>query len=129
MVVKTSRQIAKSCAQFAEEKKAEDIIVLDLKKRKAFADYMIICSGNSDVHLKAIMDYIYIKLKQEKIYPLHIEGEFARQWLLIDYGAVVVNIFLATFRDFYKLEHLWGNCKQIDWKENASQKNKKNNSK
>ena len=98
-----------------QEKKASNIVVLDLKKVKnAVADFFVICTGNSDTQLDAIgdsvEDTVYKKLKQD---PWQKEGKQNKEWVLIDYVDVVVHIFKKDKRDFFALEELWGDAELI----------------
>lgn len=98
-----------------QERKATDIVVLDLKKVKnAVADYFVICTGNSDTQLDAISDsveeMVHKKLKQG---PWHKEGKQNKEWILIDYVDVVVHVFKKEKRDFFGLEDLWGDAQLI----------------
>lgn len=98
-----------------QEKKASNIVVLDLKKVKnAVADFFVICTGNSDTQLDAIgdsvEDTVYKKLKQ---YPWQKEGKQNKEWVLIDYVDVVVHIFKKDKREFFALEELWGDAELI----------------
>lgn len=95
-----------------QEKKAEDIVVLDLKKVKnAVADFFVICSGNSDTQLDAIADSIEKEVHQRnKENPWHREGKENHEWILLDYVSVVVHIFKRDRREFYALEDLWGDA-------------------
>lgn len=95
-----------------QEKKASNIVVMDLKKVKnAVADYFVICTGNSDTQLDAISDgveeSVYKNLKQG---PWHKEGKQNKEWVLIDYVDVVAHVFKKEKRDFFALEELWGDA-------------------
>ncbi|HKZ36656.1 MAG TPA: ribosome silencing factor [Chryseolinea sp.] len=95
-----------------QEKKASDIVVMDLRKIKnAVADFFIICSGNSDKQLDAISDSIdaevYKKLQEN---PWHTEGKNNKEWMLLDYIDVVAHVFRKDRREFYALERLWGDA-------------------
>ncbi|MGD1889798.1 MAG: ribosome silencing factor [Cyclobacteriaceae bacterium] len=96
-----------------QEKKAEDIVILDLRKVKtAVADFFVICSGNSDTQLDAIADSVEKEVKQRSgDYPWHREGKENREWILLDYVSVVAHIFKRDRREFYALEELWGDAK------------------
>ncbi len=74
-------------------------------------DYFVICTGASNTQVKAISDHISESLRTEKIRPLHIEGEMAQEWILLDYISVVVHVFQPEKREFYALERLWGDAK------------------
>ena len=96
-----------------QEKKALDIVLLDLREIKnAFADYFIICSGNSDTQLEAIANSIDAEVyKGLKENPWHIEGRENKEWMLLDYVTVVAHVFKKDKREFYSLENLWGDAK------------------
>ena len=95
------------CINAILQKKAKEIVVLNLKEISAFTDYMIICSGTSEREVQAIAQAIQLFLKKAGIKPLGIEGESNGQWILIDYGDVVISIFYEPTRSFYNLENLW----------------------
>lgn len=97
----------------AEEKKAENILVLRLTAITEFADYFVICSGNSTRQNQAIADEITDRLKQYKLRPLHTEGYATADWILIDYGAFIVHIFTQSARQFYDLERLWRDAERV----------------
>jgi ribosome-associated protein len=103
----------KDIYQAACEKKAEDILILDIKDLSNFTDYLIILTANSDTQAKTICDYIQEKLKYQGIRPHHIEGYNKGNWILLDYGDIIVNIFLESTRRFYQLEELWHDGKVI----------------
>jgi ribosome-associated protein len=91
----------------AEDRKAEDIVMLDIRKVSVIADYFVICTGTGDRHVKAIAKEIDEKLGDEGKNPVSIEGIVEAKWVLLDYGDVLVHIFDQETRDFYKLEQLW----------------------
>jgi ribosome-associated protein len=95
-----------------QEKKAFDIVVMDLRKVKnAVADYFVICSGGSDKQLEAISDSIdEIVFKKVKEKPWHMEGKSNKEWMILDYISVVAHIFRKDRRQFYSLEKLWGDA-------------------
>lgn len=109
-----TRELVDRIVQLAEEKKGEDIVVLEIGKISPIADYMVILSGNVPVHTKAICDFIIEQLKNEGIIPLHLEGYTEGRWIAIDYGDVMVNIFLPEIRDYYKLEWLWSDAPRYE---------------
>lgn len=94
------------------EKKASDIVVMDLRKvRNAVADFFIVCSGNSDKQLDAIADSIDQEVfKALKENPWHTEGKNNKEWMLLDYSDVVAHVFRKDKREFYALERLWGDA-------------------
>ena len=93
--------------------KGQDIEMIDLRKiENRICDFYIICSGNSNTHVSAILDSVKKKVsKSLKEKPSHTEGEENAEWILLDYINVVVHIFQKKVRDFYKIEELWGDCK------------------
>lgn len=91
----------------AEEKKAANVVVLDVRAIASFADYFLICSGTSSRQVQAIADQVVDRLKKTGFRPLHIEGYERAEWVLIDYGDLIVHIFTETARAFYDLERLW----------------------
>jgi ribosome-associated protein len=93
-----------------QEKKAQNITVIDLRKLKeAVADYFIICSGNSDTQVGSIHDSIdEVVFKADKIHPWRTEGAMQKEWIVVDYGDVVAHIFRKDKRPFFNLEELWG---------------------
>lgn len=110
-----SKQLSQVVAQGMQEKKASDIIILDLRKIKnAVSDFFVICSGNSDTQVDAITDAIeeevYKRLGQD---PWHKEGKENKEWILLDYVDVVAHVFKKDRRHFFALEDLWGDAEVI----------------
>ena len=95
------------CTRFALDKKAYDLVVLDVSKLTSVADYFVICTGRSDTQVRAIAQHVEESLDDEEIRPLATEGFPRGQWVLMDYGDVVVHIFYQPIRAFYDLEGLW----------------------
>jgi ribosome-associated protein len=95
-------------------KKGKELIVLDLRKlEQSIADFFIICHGNSNTQVSAVSDFIDRQTRSElQVHPLHIEGTQNLQWVLLDYGAVVVHVFQEEYRRFYNLEDLWADSKK-----------------
>jgi ribosome-associated protein len=93
----------------AADRKASDIVALDLREVAGYTDFFVICSGNTDRQTKAIHDSIHVGLKkQDGLLPRRVEGVGEARWILMDYLDVVVHIFTPNTRDFYRLESLWG---------------------
>ncbi|MTV48020.1 ribosome silencing factor [Heliobacillus mobilis] len=105
-----SKHLAIEIAEAASDKKAFDIMILDLQGRSSVTDYFVICNGNSTPQLQAICQNIEDKMKDMGIQVLRTEGYREGRWILMDYGAVVVHIFQPETRDFYNLERLWGDA-------------------
>ena len=99
-----------------QEKKASDIVVMDLRKIKnAVADFFVICSGNSDKQLDAISDSIDAEVfKKFQENPWHTEGKNNKEWMLLDYIDVVAHVFRKDRREFYALERLWGDADIVE---------------
>jgi len=90
-----------------EDMKGRDITVLDISTKSSFADYMIICSGNSNRHVKSIGQSIAMECRAEGVEPLGMEGNDIGEWSLVDLGEVIVHIMTDSTRDLYQLEQLW----------------------
>ena len=104
-----SEQLVEAITSFAHEKKAIDVVVLDLREVVGYTDYFVICSGNTSRQTKAIHDGILEGLKHEhKTLPRRVEGASSANWILMDYLDVVVHIFTPEMRAYYRLEELWG---------------------
>jgi len=107
--VLTSTELAAEIARFALEKKAHDVLELDMRGLVGYTDYFVVCSGNTDRQVKAIHDAIHAGAKHEHgILPRRVEGAGRAQWVLMDYLDVVVHLFTPATREFYRLEQLWG---------------------
>lgn len=91
----------------ALDKKAYDLVALDLRGIFPLAEYFVICTGDSEKQVEAITSEIIEKLEEEGLKPLGIEGDSDSGWILLDYGDVIVHIFLPAQRDYYDLEDLW----------------------
>ena len=107
-----SIQLADECRQMAvdalEALKAIDVVVLDVRDRSSFTDYMIFASGTSSRHVASIAESVIERAKDSKTPPLGIEGEDIGEWILVDLGDAIVHIMLPEIRAYYELEKLWG---------------------
>ena len=111
----TPEQLAQRIAAEAADKKALDIVGLDLRGVAGYTDYFVICSGRTDRQTKAIHDGIHLGLKKgEGILPRRVEGVSEARWILMDYLDVVVHVFTPDTRGYYRLEALWGDVPRID---------------
>ena len=106
----TAEDKAQRAARAAIDKKAIDLVVLDVQGLSSVADYFLVCSGRSTPHVKSISDAIREELKDEGSRPLHAEGQAESGWLLLDYGDVLMHVFLEDTRAYYALERLWGDA-------------------
>ena len=102
--------IRSSCIEHLLSRKAEDIVVLNLRETADFVDFFIICTGTSDVHVRALADAVLGGLKAEGQRPWQVEGYDTRKWVLLDFVDLVVHIFQSESRQFYGLERLWGDA-------------------
>lgn len=110
----SSREKSFFCVRAALERKAFDLVLLDVKNVSFFTEYFLICSGRSDRHVQAIARSIDEGLKKIGIHPLGIEGFGEGKWILMDYDDVVVHVFLELVRKFYDLEGLWLDAPRVD---------------
>jgi len=102
-------QLVEAITSFAQEKKANDVVVLDLREVVGYTDYFVICSGNTSRQTKAIHDGILEGLKHgPELLPRRVEGAAGAEWILMDYLDVVVHVFTPETREYYRLEQLWG---------------------
>ncbi|MDP9323208.1 MAG: ribosome silencing factor [Acidobacteriota bacterium] len=98
----------------ALDKKASDVVILDLRGTPAFTDFFVLCSGQSTRQVKAIVDGVEETLRAAKIRPAHVEGYDRAEWILMDYFTFIVHVFTPQTRAFYSLERLWGDAKRIE---------------
>jgi ribosome-associated protein len=105
--------VARQAVEAAADKQAIDIILLDTREVCSFADYFVICSGDSERQLSTIYDEVGHRLKQAGVLPDHREGTIESGWLLLDFGNVIVHIFAPFERDYYQLDELWSQAKPV----------------
>lgn len=105
--------LARQAVDVASDKQAVNIVLLDVHETCGFADYFIICSGESGRQIRTIGDEIEKTFKQQGVLPHHREGGMDSGWLLLDYNDIIVHIFAAEERDYYKLDDLWQGAKTI----------------
>jgi ribosome-associated protein len=98
----------------ALDKKAQDVVVLDLRHTPAFTDYFVLCTGLNTRQVKAIADAVEETLRAGKVRPAHIEGYERAEWVLMDYFTFVVHVFTPQTRAFYSLDRLWGDAERIE---------------
>ena len=105
--------VARRIVELAEDKKAADIVLLDLAGLTTLADAFVICSGGSERQLDAIADGIIEGMREEKIRPIGREGTASSHWVLVDFGFVVVHVFTPPERDYYSREKHWSGAKTV----------------
>ncbi len=109
-----SEQLAQTVAHIVDDKKAQDIVALDLRGISSFTDFFVICSGTSEPHLKAIIYEVEQRLKTDYgLRPVAVDGFPTSQWVVADYTEVVIHIFHTDKRSFYSLEDLWGDAPRL----------------
>ncbi|MGQ3684624.1 MAG: ribosome silencing factor [Candidatus Loosdrechtia sp.] len=111
-----SKEIAIICARIAYDKKAEDILIFDMKGLTFLTDYFVICSGSNKRQLQSIANGIEQDLHSYGIRLIGMEGYTEASWILMDYGDVIVHIFNKDTRRFYDLELLWGDAPKVKWR-------------
>ena len=105
----TPEQLAAAVAHYATDRKALDVVQMDLRGMIGYTDYLVICTGRTDRQTKAIHDAIYTGMKSEHgVLPRRVEGLPHARWILLDYLDVVVHVFTPETREYYRLEQLWG---------------------
>ena len=106
-------EVARKAGVAASDKQARDIVLLDTRGVCSFADYFVICSGDSERQIKTIYEEIEHILKKEGISPHHHEGTIDSGWLLLDFGEVIIHIFASVEREYYKLDKLWSRANTV----------------
>ena len=108
-----SNELARKVVDIASDRKAEDIVMLDISKVSIIADYFVICSGTSDRQVRAIAREIDEQLGKAGVNPISVEGMNDAKWVLMDYGSVLVHVFDPATRAFYQLEQLWAGAQPV----------------
>ncbi|HSB10557.1 MAG TPA: ribosome silencing factor [Blastocatellia bacterium] len=108
-------------AHAATEKKATDLVLLDLRKIASFTEYFLICSGASSRQVQAVSNAIEETLLKRGKRPLHIEGYSSAEWILLDYGDFIVHVFSHASRKFYDLERLWRDARRVEVKDEGGE--------
>jgi ribosome-associated protein len=111
--VLTAERKAQRAARAALDRKALDLVVLDVQALSSVTDYFLVCSGRSTTHLASITEAIRAELKDAGVRPLHAEGTTESGWVLLDYGDVLMHVFLEDTRAYYALERLWGDAPSL----------------
>ena len=103
-----------AAAKTAHEKKAADVVVLDLRKVQAFTDFFFICTGQNARQVRAIADAVEAALAKDGHKPAHVEGYDRANWILLDYFTFIVHVFAPDAREFYDIERLWGSAERVE---------------
>ncbi|ADR19165.1 ribosome silencing factor [Calditerrivibrio nitroreducens] len=96
------------------EKMAENVVIYKIKEVSSIADYLIICTGNSDTHIKSLADYAEEVCKEQNLTKLKDEGYGISRWVCIDFGSILIHIMGKQEREYYKLESIWGACDKVE---------------
>ncbi|MCI6289409.1 MAG: ribosome silencing factor [Lentisphaeria bacterium] len=111
----TADRLLKLCEEIAYDRKAENIVRIDLKEVAAVSDYFILCTATSEPHIRAIAERIQRGvLEKLKMKPLHVDGSPESRWIIVDYGMVMVHIMTEDSRSLYQLEDLWSDAPKTD---------------
>ena len=113
MAVPSGERKVRRAARAALDKKAIDLTVLDVQHVSSVTDYFLVCSGRSAPHVKTIAEAIRDELKSDGVRPMHAEGQAESGWVLLDYGDVLMHVFLEDTRAYYALERLWGDAPSL----------------
>ncbi len=115
-----SKKLALLCREFADNRKAEDIVILDVRELSSVTDYFVIASGTSEPHLRAIVEEITSKLREDhELRPRAVDGTMHTAWVVLDYFDVIVHVMKQDVRERYDLETLWGDAPQVKPKKPA----------
>lgn len=107
------KELVNEIVKLLDEKKAEDIICLNISKHSTIADYFVIATGLVDTHVRSLAENMAVELKKHETYPLAHEGGEAGSWICVDYGDVIVHIMRSQERNYYNLESIWGGCPKV----------------
>lgn len=120
----SGEELARRCARAADEMKAENVKVFDLRGVSSLTDFMVVCSGNSQPHLKAIVREIEVKVREEGASAASFrEGKPSSRWVVIDFIDVMIHVLDEEFRAHYALEKLWGDAKELIWNDRSVNEN------
>jgi len=107
---KASRDLAHQIAALLLDKKAADVLILNVREKASYADFFVIASGESERQVSAMAEYLQEKLRERHLHPLGVEGQESGSWVLLDFGEVVAHLFFSETRAFYDLEGLWADA-------------------
>jgi ribosome-associated protein len=116
-----SRKLARLCRDLADNKKADNLVVLDVRKVTSIADYFVLATGMSEPHLRAIMDEITDRLRQDhNLRPRAIDGAMPTHWIVLDYNDVIIHLMRSDVREHYAIEALWGDAPRLRGKRRST---------
>jgi ribosome-associated protein len=110
----TSEELARRLAAIADDKKATDLVALDVRRLVSYTDYLVICTARNERQAKSVFDEVYHQLKKDGWLPARVEGERESEWVLMDYLDAVLHVFTPELRERYRLEVLWGEAETLD---------------
>lgn len=113
----TNREYALLAGKTLSDKKAVDIVIIDIGEKASFADYFVICSGTSERQIHTLVDEVEEAFAKEGLFAKSIEGRQSSGWILMDFGDIIVNLFTKEMREKYSIEKIWGDCKFIEVEE------------
>jgi ribosome-associated protein len=108
----SAQELAREAARLTLTKRAEDVLILDLRELDGVCDYFVLATGQSEVQTRAIADAVDEGMRARGMKPWHVEGYEARRWILLDYVDFVVHVFHARAREYYLLDKLWGDARR-----------------
>ena len=113
----TNKEYAMLAGKVLSDKKAQDIVVIDIQEKASFADYFVICSGTSERQVQSLVDEVEDAFAKEDLLAKSIEGKNGSGWILMDFGDIIVNVFTKEMREKYNIEKVWGDCEFIEVEE------------
>ncbi len=113
----TNKEYALLAGKLLSDKKAEDIVIIDIQGKATFADYFVICSGTSERQINTLTDEIEDRLAEKGLMVKSVEGRNGSGWILVDFGDIIVNLFTKEMRERYSIEKVWGDCQFIEVEE------------
>ena len=119
IVDESDRTLVKRMLELLHDAKAEEIVFIDAHERSSLADYLLICQGRSQLHCRSIAQNVEYNLKQAGEISLGLEGEREGNWVLLDYGNIILHVFHPEIRRYYKLEELYSRCPEEVYAENS----------
>lgn len=109
-------EIVREAIAALEDRKGEEIVILDMHAVSSFTDTMVLCTGRSEPHTQALADAVEERLREAGHKPSHVEGKREGHWILLDYLSLVIHVFTPDMRQFYQLEKLWRDAPMMEWR-------------